>query len=1115
MGGYFSKRRLKRQKRTGSAIGKMQAQWEEDRREQLERAEKRIHVRRRRLNDAATSVQSLRRRQLGQREANRRRAEREAERQEGLHAAARRIQEHWRQRGITKWVKLFSLVAQVIQPVQRGSAARHRHLLEPLYLDLRPSCAVGPARPTDRSWPHSVRPCGKFRHWARAARVVQRYWHGMLGRRRAWAARCERSALWLQCVVRTIGPRDELVWRRRHHAATVIQANIRRHWQQLGGWHPLSVPAFGRHAGLSRRVARSGIQGLWHGYWYRTTRRRAFARDKKTLMDVLARVGLMRHKNWLISRELSLDELSEVHGEWQLGGSPDSTSPYPALVGGWGLNPSSDRMLLLNACRSERHKWLKMKKALAMGAGFSRLHKDQAVTLVQAMFRGSMCRRKMRRAALRDAPLIQRVLVAAHLSRLWPKLRKLGVTWSRLRGLGEAQLGGHVKLAWRSHAIPWGLTPSDATRLAELLRRCVTDGDDAVLVAATQRYEGHSLSIKRAEQARVAALAAVQQLSREAIAERKALRDSHLEEKEHERSKELAARLAVAEASAAREEAVAAAAAAMASRKEEEMYRAMALLDEVYGESWRAVAKEDIPSLDAEKWRSALRESMDLAANLGTAENNGEMLGEECVAAARALGLCQEHVDGLALKLSKKLRKQLPPLLSQAQGRAQTLDAGGSFPDSSGGSTSTSLSGAESQAKLSLYAPDLNQAEALLTKHSPTVAVAERRQVRALRRALRALPPLSPVKSKSGDTTEISRLLTELDLSPSKDLADVSSTSSSIPRLELPLAPLLLQDMGDRPSNSRHAALGVLEAFQAPAGPDADTAAAPEWGLGGPRVRSAAPSKFAPASGGPGSLLPHAVLVRQAKATVELPLAGMPPMDLSSSAERWQVEMARPLTPLVTPPSSSSALGWARQQDPQDQQQGEAVLGGGSSSSDNTAAAEVDLSEFTGSLEERMRQREVKERRKALAAEGTIPSDSDGSGGRDGSSWAEREAAVLLQEWHARQARMLRFQVSDLRSERPRNPKMELRFMVTQLVGWLLRGESKESVVLLMREWVQQQVDEEAAELLRDEEREAYRLLKQGHPDNWYDPGLQVAEAARIHDYEERTRLEMESSFGF
>ena len=67
MGGYFSKRRLKRQKRTGSAIGKMQAQWEEDRREQLERAEKRIHVRRRRRYDAATAVQALRRLQLGQR----------------------------------------------------------------------------------------------------------------------------------------------------------------------------------------------------------------------------------------------------------------------------------------------------------------------------------------------------------------------------------------------------------------------------------------------------------------------------------------------------------------------------------------------------------------------------------------------------------------------------------------------------------------------------------------------------------------------------------------------------------------------------------------------------------------------------------------------------------------------------------------------------------------------------------------------------------------------------------------------------------------------------------------------------------------------------------------
>ncbi len=1086
MGGYFSKRRAKQQKRTGDAIGRMQAQWEEDRRQQLQRAEQRIHVRRKRLNDAATAVQSHRRRQFGQREANRRRALRAEERQDGLHAAARRIQEHWRQRGITKWVKLFSLVAQIIQPVQRGSAARHRHLLETLYLDPRPSCAVGPARQADQGWPRPVRPCGVFRHWAAAARVVQRYWHGMLGRRAAWSARCERSAGWLQCVVRTIGPKAELVCRRRRHAATVIQCHIRRHWQQVGGWHARSVPAFGRHAGLSRRVARSGVQGLWRGYWYRTTRRRAFARDTKTLMDLLARIGLMRHKNWLIARELSLDELSEVHGEWQLGGSPDSSSPYAALRGGWGLNPSSDRYLLLNACRSERHKWLKMKKAVAMGAAYSRLHKDQAVTLVQAMYRGEIFRRKMRRAAMRDASIIKRVLEAAHLSRLWPKLQKLGVTWEQLRCLGEAQLGGHVKLAWRSHAIPWGLTPSDASRLAELLRQCDVGGSNAILAAATKRYNGHNESMKRAEQARAAALAAVQEMSREAIAERKALRRSHLQKKERERSKELAARIAVAEASAAREEAVTAAVAAMASRKAEEMYQAMALLDEVYGESWRAVAREDIPSCDSDKWRSALRESMDMALQ---AEDRGELLGDECVAAAKALGLCQEHVDGLALKLCTKLRKQLPPLQDSF---GQVINP--SSPDRNG-----------------LNARSVSPSMDLTRAPATAVVDSDRRQVRAVRRALRALPPLSPVKAHSGDPSEISRLLTDVELSPGSPASPAktvaSATPSPVPRLGLPLRPLLQQDQGLPPSTPERSNLlmaGVLDALRSPE-PAGTGASSTEWGRGGPRAHSAARSKWTPAARGEGSLEPHTVLVQQAKATISFPPAGMPPNDLSSLMERRLQEIAPPLTPLLTPPSGPvepaqhehCELGrrvWSSRDEP-----------------------DLGLSEFTGSLEQRLQQRAVKERREMLEADGTIPPDgASGEGAaRDGTTWAEVQAANLLHEWHVKQKAMLCFQISDLRTERPRNPKMEMRFMVTQLVGWLLRGDTKEAVVPKMRAWVQEQVDSESAILLRDSEAERYRVAKQQHPTSWFDPELQAAELALIKEYEDRTKGDLEAIFGF
>ena len=70
-----------------------------------------------------------------------------------------------------------------------------------------------------------------------------------------------------------------------------------------------------------------------------------------------------------------------------------------------------------------------------------------------------------------------------------------------------------------------------------------------------------------------------------------------------------------------------------------------------------------------------------------------------------------------------------------------------------------------------------------------------------------------------------------------------------------------------------------------------------------------------------------------------------------------------------------------------------------------------------------------------------------------------------------------------------------------------------------MRHWVQEQVDSEAAVLLRDEEGERYRLLKQQYPTSWFDPKLQVAEQsaelARLQDYEERQKKELEAVFGF
>lgn len=183
-------------------------------------------------------------------------------------------------------------------------------------------------------------------------------------------------------------------------------------------------------------------------------------------------------------------------------------------------------------------------------------------------------------------------------------------------------------------------------------------------------------------------------------------------------------------------------------------------------------------------------------------------------------------------------------------------------------------------------------------------------------------------------------------------------------------------------------------------------------------------------------------------------------------------------------------------------------------SAEKSTQSDNGLSEFTGTFEERVRQREVKERRQGLQNDGTIPRDDTEKQdhGRDGSTWVELQASEMMSEWNVRQAAMLKFQQSNLRDERPRDPRMEVRFCVTQLSGWLLRGESRARVVALMRDWIQQEVDDEAAELLRGEEQEEYRVLRQEHPSSWFDP---AAEAARLREVHERTKLELEAVFGF
>ena len=1087
MGGYFSKRRAERQKRTGTAISKMQSRWEQDRRDQIEKAEERIHVRARRLNEAALRVQSIRRGQLARREKQKRVELRAEQKQEANHDAARRIQNHVRSRALVKWVRIWSVAAQVIQWVHRGAQQRRTHLLRDLHLDEYQSCEVGPARLLNRdpAKPHrrnrqAARPCGVFRQWAAAARIVQRYWWGHRGRTMAWAVRCELSALHLQRVVRTLEPKAELLWRRRRHAVIVIQKRIRGHWQRLSGmgWHAKSTLGAERqwHVALSEKLRRSGLQAVWRGYWYRLKRHRAHARDVQTLLDILQRIGLMRHKNWLLDPTLlkqaphrrlcplSLDECAEVNGEWQIGGSADSFSPYPGFVNGWGMNPSSDRVLFVKACRSERHKWLKMKKALAMGAGFSRYHKDQAVTMVQAMYRGNICRRKMRRAALKDGPYIRKVLKTASLLRLWPKLHKLGCSWKRLKVLGERQLGGHVRVSWRPwRAIPWGLTSSDAHVLAELLRRCALEGDDVVLGDAKKRQQGHLLGMKTAAKERAAALEAIKHISRENVERSKAARLKHQKEKEKDRCIEQAAATAVAEATAAREEAFAEAHAALIARQAEEMLAAIEMLDETYGGSWRAVATNGMPS--SKQWRSALQESMAMAAAVGA---RGDDLGDEVMDAAKALGLCNEHVDALALKVLSPFRsKHLPGL----------FDIG---PDSP--ATPPGEPGA---------------------KHMPA---AERRQLRALRKAMRTLPSLCPPGASSpGAESEISRLLS--------DLSHAEAQMGMTPWSETPSPPLQ-----DKSRTEQELALAAIDAFTSP--PPSQL----EWGLAGPPARSMADSKFKPV--GPlDSLLPHTVLIRQAKANCSPPLKPLPPNDISSAMELLPVVgMARPLTPLVTPPSSAGRGFFSINGEPdphtrrverlsmlEEMEQMERLA---KLSAEKSTQSDNWLSEFTGTFEERVRQRDVKERRERLQNDRTIPRDETDKQdhGRDGSTWVELQASEMMSEWKVRQAAMLKCQQSDLRDERPRDPRMETRFCVTQLSGWLLRGDSRESVVELMRDWIHQEVDTEAAELLRGSEQDEYRMLTREHPSSWFDP---AAETKRLREHNERTKMELEAVFGF
>jgi hypothetical protein len=78
----------------------------------------------------------------------------------------------------------------------------------------------------------------------------------------------------------------------------------------------------------------------------------------------------------------------------------------------WGLQPSADRVLLCRACRSQKHKWHKLQMTVSIGASYNRLHKDQAVVMVQSRVRSVLCRRRRGRRARREAPMIQRVLAA-------------------------------------------------------------------------------------------------------------------------------------------------------------------------------------------------------------------------------------------------------------------------------------------------------------------------------------------------------------------------------------------------------------------------------------------------------------------------------------------------------------------------------------------------------------------------------------------------------------------------------------------------------------------------------------------------------------------------------
>ena len=223
---------------------------EEAQRKHMAAIEAREAQHRLRLEQQVVLVQARRRGQLGRRYASRRRNELKALYLLRRHAAAARIQAHWRARKEFAWVLGWHECAQTIQRMYRGKWVRKRH--------------------------------GTVREWVFGVRTGQRVWRGRDGRRAFWLALVARSALHLQVVARTVEPRSELQHRRCVVAAIVIQAHTRGMWGRR-------VAHF---VWLGLRAA--PFQALWRGYSYRLNRTRCFLKDEPVLRQILARVGLVR-----------------------------------------------------------------------------------------------------------------------------------------------------------------------------------------------------------------------------------------------------------------------------------------------------------------------------------------------------------------------------------------------------------------------------------------------------------------------------------------------------------------------------------------------------------------------------------------------------------------------------------------------------------------------------------------------------------------------------------------------------------------------------------------------------------------------------------------------------